>query len=107
MPHFALLRPVLYSSTDEAWKIADFGLTVEAAISQQTRHSRGTPCYRAPELLAEETSREYDEKVDIWAIGCIFYEVLFSEKAFRGDWETLQFKRAGRRKEIPSNGGAI
>ncbi len=34
----------------------------------------GTLVYRAPELLLGET--RYTKAVDVWAIGCIFYELL-------------------------------
>lgn len=33
-----------------------------------------TRWYRAPELIL--LSEEYDEKIDIWSIGCIFGELL-------------------------------
>jgi mitogen-activated protein kinase 1/3 len=33
-----------------------------------------TRWYRAPELILME--KEYSEKVDIWGVGCIFYELL-------------------------------
>ena len=33
----------------------------------------GTPAWMAPELIRKE---EYDEKVDIWAIGILLYELL-------------------------------
>ena len=82
---------VLYSKQDQAWKIADFGLTSEGTTGKAhtTRYSRGTPSYRAPELIRDEG---YGNKVDIWAIGCILYEAIFKSKAFMGgDWEVLQY----------------
>ena len=36
--------------------------------------------YRAPELLYG--SRKYDEGVDLWAVGCIFGELLNSSPLF-------------------------
>ena len=33
----------------------------------------GTPCYLAPEILYNDA---YAEPVDIWGLGCIFYEML-------------------------------
>src|SRR5438270_5239250 len=50
-----------------------------------TTSARGTECYRAPELLrqpANKTKFEYNSKVDIWAVGCILYEVVLGRKAF-------------------------
>jgi serine/threonine protein kinase len=33
---------------------------------------------------------KYSNKVDIWALGCVFYEVVFLEKTFANDWIALQ-----------------
>jgi serine/threonine protein kinase len=41
----------------------------------------GTPYYMAPELIK---SSLYDEKVDIWAFGLIFYEKLRGWPMFKG-----------------------
>src|SRR5271170_2552875 len=47
-----LLTLVLYSLKDQAWKIADFGLTTEGSStrSHTTQYAHGTPSYRAPEI---------------------------------------------------------
>jgi serine/threonine protein kinase len=49
----------------------------------------------------------YNNKVDIWAIGCILFEVLFGQKAFSGDYEVLQLYSLGansrQRLRIPFN----
>jgi serine/threonine protein kinase len=52
-----------------------------------TERVRGTSGYRAPELIR---TFHYTNKVDIFAIGCIFFE-LFSggRKAFRNDWDAV------------------
>lgn len=39
----------------------------------------GTPCYISPELCE---GRPYDEKSDIWALGCVLYEMCSLRKAF-------------------------
>lgn len=43
--------------------------------SQMLSHHVATRWYRAPELILIE--KQYGEPVDIWAIGCIFAELLF------------------------------
>jgi len=63
-----------------------------------TAYGRGTASYRAPEILSE--SRTYSKKTDIWALGCILYELVTYEKAFRGDWEVLEYKHEKQRLEI-------
>src|SRR5271155_1844761 len=75
---------VLYSRAQHSWKIADFGLTTEGTSqrSYTTHYSRGTSSYRAPELVR---SGAYNNKVDIWALGCILYEIVTLRKAFSTD----------------------
>ena len=45
----------------------------------------GTPPYMSPE---HARGREVDRRTDIWAFGCLLYELLSGRRAFRG--ETLQ-----------------
>lgn len=93
---------VLYSSKCDVWKIADFGLTTEGTRrAQTTAFSRGTDGYRAPELLHEQST--YSNKVDIWAIGCIFFELIFFRRAFSNDFAVLRHGLKEMQLEIPLN----
>ena len=78
---------MLYSPTARLWKIADFGIAQEGTSRTPliTTSSRGTASYRAPELLIN--SPIYTNKVDIWAFGCIAFEVFTGRKRFASDWE--------------------
>ena len=80
---------VLLSVDARAWKITDFGLTFEGTsrIKYTTQNSRGTQGYRAIEMLKlEEQEPGYVSKAsDIWALGCIFFELAFQSKAFSND----------------------
>lgn len=71
---------MLYSRQQHAWKVADFGLSTEgtAVRAKTTVLGRGTPGYRAPELLREEHAT-FNNKVDIWAMGCILYQIIENE----------------------------
>lgn len=82
----SLTLKVLYCHRDNLWKLADFGLTTEATSNQAvtTRYSRGTGGYRAPELLSEDP--KFTNKIDIWALGCILYELVAGKRAFRDDY---------------------
>jgi serine/threonine protein kinase len=60
------------------------GTSIHARI---TKSGRGTQSYRAPELLREWDKREYTNKVDIWAVGCILVELVLQDKAFNNDFE--------------------
>lgn len=44
----------------------------------------------------------YTNKVDIWGMGCIFYELSFCKKAFLGDFAVLQYALSKAVLEIPS-----
>jgi Alpha-kinase family/Protein kinase domain len=64
-----------------------------------SKASRGTSCYRAPELLLD-TSPHFTNKVDMWAIGCILYELVLCKRAFREDWFILKYVDAGQPFEL-------
>jgi serine/threonine protein kinase len=95
------LIQVLYSGGDRSWKIADFGITSPGTSKGRfsTVYSRGTPSYRAPELLAE--SPRFNSRSDIWALGCILFEMATKEKAFTEDYSVREFAISGREFVIP------
>uniref|UniRef100_A0A3P9JDA6 Cyclin-dependent kinase 20 n=1 Tax=Oryzias latipes TaxID=8090 RepID=A0A3P9JDA6_ORYLA len=80
------LKPAnLLISSSGHLKIADFGLA--RLFSYEGRrlysHQVATRWYRAPELLYG--ARRYDQGVDLWAVGCIFGELLNSSPLFPGE----------------------
>lgn len=64
--------------------ICDFGLArgVELEQAEELTEYVVTRWYRAPELLTDCVS--YGSAVDVWAVGCIFAEMLQREPFFRG-----------------------
>jgi serine/threonine protein kinase len=98
---------VLFRQADGAWKVADFGLTMAGTSqhAQTTACSRGTPGYRAPELVNPYSKNTFTNKVDIWATGCILVELVSGVKAFGDDFKVhqyyLQHKFFKRRFDIP------
>ncbi|XP_048348044.1 cyclin-dependent kinase 20 [Sphaerodactylus townsendi] len=80
------LKPanLLISSTGQL-KIADFGLArvFTRDGDRLYSHKVATRWYRAPELLYG--ARKYDEGVDLWAVGCIFAELLNNSPLFPGE----------------------
>lgn len=56
-------------------KIVDFGFSKVFLPNKKLCKYCGSLLYNAPELLEENL--QYDEKVDIWAIGVIAYNMLF------------------------------
>lgn len=83
---------------DNVVKLCDFGLAID--IDKEKAVTKlGTLQFMAPEILDMEQSREqrmmrldsssesglYDSKVDIWAIGCLAYELLAGYSPFDGE----------------------
>ncbi|KAI8894793.1 kinase-like domain-containing protein [Globomyces pollinis-pini] len=79
------LKPAnLLISPNRILKLADFGLA-RVFSNENARpysHQVATRWYRAPELLYG--SRKYDFGVDLWAVGCIFGELLNHSPLFPG-----------------------
>jgi len=77
-------------------KICDFGLARGIADSSQTKDLGLTEYvvtrwYRAPELLVE--NQTYSTAIDVWAVGCIFAEMLGRKALFPGTDYLDQLRR--------------
>lgn len=76
-----------FLSSDGSIKLGDFGSSrqLEANhkdIAQRTcRTPAGTPMYMSPEVCRGES---YGQKADIWALGCMIYELMSLRHAFVG-----------------------
>eukprot|EP01100_Stratorugosa_tubuloviscum_P015950 TRINITY_DN971_c3_g1_i1.p1 TRINITY_DN971_c3_g1~~TRINITY_DN971_c3_g1_i1.p1 ORF type:complete len:746 (+),score=349.04 TRINITY_DN971_c3_g1_i1:172-2409(+) len=83
----------------ENCKITDFGLskivTAKPGGKAIMQTACGTPLYVAPELL---WGKGYDERVDVWAVSCILYNILSGLYPFYGESNEKIFERilAGR-----------
>jgi len=68
-------------------KVLDFGISkvIEPGASALTKTSSvmGTPFYMSPEQLL--SSKNVDERSDIWALGVILHELLVGEPPFMGE----------------------
>ena len=73
-------------------KLGDFGLArTICPLPQRNKLYSGnvvTIWYRPPELLLG--MKNYDLKVDMWSIGCVFAELLMGEPIFKGNNEKEQ-----------------
>ena len=73
----------LFLTKDLRVKIGDFGTSKQ--LSAENRYAKtqvGTMMYMAPEIIKGEM---YNEKVDIWALGCIVYELCTLKCCFQED----------------------
>lgn len=73
---------------------------MQSSTAQPSMFGRGTSGYRAPELLDlryEEGAfigRYFSRKSDIWAVGCILYELATTgTKAFWNDYVSFSYAR--------------
>jgi len=84
------MTKVLYSVERKVWVLADFGFAVEATSigGRTTRHSRGSACYRAPELMQYHAT--FTTRVDMWAMGCVLHELTTCCPAFKHDFAVME-----------------
>jgi hypothetical protein len=77
------VKPANVLELDGRWHLADFGISrlVTAATAAYTWRGGGTSEYRAPELFGGEPEKT---ATDLYALGCIGYELLTGQKAFPG-----------------------
>jgi len=93
-----LIIPVLLSGG--RWKIADFAFATPGASNPElySLEVRGTTCYRAPELILQHM---FTRKVDIWALGCILYEMVTGHVLFQEDFYVRQYAAGNSQVELP------
>jgi eukaryotic-like serine/threonine-protein kinase len=88
-------------TSDDAVKVLDFGLAKAiqgdgsemdpansptiSAMATQAEILLGTAAYMSPE---QAKGKPVDRRADIWAFGCVLYEMLTGEMAFRGESTT-------------------
>ena len=69
-------------------KLTDFGWSNYMQEDEKRKTVCGTPIYLAPEIIKEEG---HDEKVDIWCIGVLLFELITGNVPFQGnDLESLK-----------------
>jgi serine/threonine protein kinase len=81
--------------------LSDFGFTSEGGSEtlQPSDFARGTAGFRAPELIHEDQF-QYNNKVDIWALGCVLYFIASGGAPFPSDSAVLEFSRGSGPLEV-------
>lgn len=70
----------IFLTQDETVKIGDLGIARELSCDSACAHSMvGTPYYLSPELCE---GKGYNEKSDMWAFGCVIYEMAAGKRPF-------------------------
>jgi len=94
--HRDLKPPNIKLAPEGGVKVLDFGLAKQSATEPSssqsesptfTRHTEtgvilGTAPYMSPE---QARGKPVDRRTDVWAFGCVLYEMLTGRNAFRGD----------------------
>lgn len=73
------IKPENYLKVQNRFKLIDFGL-VRIKTGPELTKNVGTGLFQAPEMINDE--RSYNEKVDIWALACVFYEIFSHSSLF-------------------------
>ena len=71
----------VFLDKDNNIKLGDFGLSRELSVESKFAYSHvGTPYYMSPEQIDET---KYNEKSDIWSLGCFLYELTTFKPPFQ------------------------
>ena len=97
----------IFMSKNKIIKIGDFGVSAlikkknEIKLKAMKGSFIGTLEYIAPEVY----SNNYNEKVDIFSMGCVFYELYFLKSYRKEDWQNVNgnFTRVFKDEEKPNN----
>lgn len=91
---------VVFLGEDNSVKLGDFGLSKIMQSHDFASTYVGTPFYMSPEICAAE---RYTLKSDIWALGCIMYELCQREPPFNAKthYDLVKKIKAGFVADLP------
>ena len=71
---------ILFSENGDL-KICDFGVSKYLTFCKITKTLIGTPYFMSPEQFL---NNYYDYKIDVWALGCVLYQLIYNKFPFNG-----------------------
>jgi serine/threonine protein kinase len=72
-------------------KVIDFGIAGVCEANRKEKQDAGSLCYMAPECLMGKAV-EANPAIDVWAIGIMFYSLLYGTLPFYSDDEETTVK---------------
>ncbi|KAH0981534.1 hypothetical protein GBA52_008711 [Prunus armeniaca] len=109
--HRDLKAENLLLGSDGLWKLCDFGSIStnhkrferpeEMGIEEDNIRKHTTPAYRAPEMWDLFRRELINEKVDIWALGCLLFRICYFKSAFDGESKLQILNGNYRIPELP------
>lgn len=115
--HRDLKAENLLLGADGLWKLCDFGSTStnhkrfekpeEMGIEEDNIRKHTTPAYRAPEMWDLYRRELINEKVDIWALGCLLFRICYFKSAFDGESKLQVLNGNYRIPELPKYNTSI
>ena len=80
---------MVYSDVHHCWKLINFGFASLATSKEFiTKISYSGAGYRAPEIL---TTVQCNNEADIFALGCIIYEIVTGDTLFPNQWAIMEY----------------
>jgi serine/threonine protein kinase len=93
---------LLIGEDEKTIKLADFGLARSFGLPLKTyTHEVVTLWYRAPEVLLNQNV--YSPAVDVWSLGCLFYELAHRKPAFYAESEIGQLMKIFKALGTPNS----
>lgn len=85
------IKPENILVKDDTVKLADFGSCRGTNSKPPLTEYISTRWYRAPEVLL--TDGHYNQQIDLWGLGCVFFEMIAHFPLFPGDNEMNQIEK--------------
>ena len=93
--------------SDFTVKLTDYGISKRVTDTTFCKTHAGTSLNMAPEILGGEENKEYSDKVDLWSVGIMIFQLFFRYYPYNGATEAIVLKNIKEKKHLPSTNNAI